>query len=229
MRAISFPRLETITLATLAGLSVMYAYAACAFIFAPAHFAALMAEMGPLESVGALACLVAAILFFGVFVKALRSKSYGRALWLLGLAVVSALLALEEVSWGQHIFGFATPAGIAALNAQHETNFHNFRGIHTQSHELGILILLAFFVVAPLLATNDRLSGVFETLQMPVVPLQIAALFAFSYAGFEAFRILYYLLPAPGVNYGELQETAYELVLLLFAVTLFAFPETSQA
>lgn len=123
MRAISFPRLETITLATLAGLSVMYAYAACAFIFAPAHFAALMAEMGPLESVGALACLVAAILFFGVFVKALRSKSYGRALWLLGLAVVSALLALEEVSWGQHIFDFATPAGIAALNAQHERTF----------------------------------------------------------------------------------------------------------
>ena len=83
---------------------------------------------GAAEERGRAACLVAAILFFGVFVKALRSKSYGRALWLLGLAVVSALLALEEVSWGQHIFGFATPAGIAALNPQHETNFHNFRG-----------------------------------------------------------------------------------------------------
>ena len=59
-----------------------------------------MAEMGPLESVGAPHALW--ILFFGVFVKALRSKSYGRALWLLGLAVVSALLALEEVSWGQN-------------------------------------------------------------------------------------------------------------------------------
>jgi hypothetical protein len=229
VRAISFPRLETITLAMLAGISVLYAYAACAFIFAPTHFAALVAEMGPLESVGALACLVAAILFFSVFVKALRSKNYGRALWLLGLAVVSAFLALEEVSWGQHIFGFATPAGISALNAQHETNFHNFRGIHTQSHEFGILMLLAFFVVAPLLATNDRLARVFATLQMPVVPLQIAALFAFSYAAFEAFRILYHLFPSQKVNYGELQETAYELILLLFAVTLRAFPGTSQA
>ena len=90
-------------------------------------------------------------------------------------------------------------------------------------------MLLAFFVVAPLLATNDRLARVFAMLQMPVVPLQIAALFAFSSAGFEAFRILYHLFPSQKVNYGELQETAYELILLLFAVTVRAFPGTSQA
>ena len=64
------------------------------------------------------------------------------------------------------------------------------------------------------------LARVFETLKMPLVPLQIAALFAFAYAGFEAFRVLHSIFPQQGVNYGELQETAYELILLVFAVTL---------
>ena len=140
------------------------------------------------------------------------------------LAVATAFLALEEVSWGQHIFGFATPAGISALNAQHETNFHNIRGIYFELHRLGILMLFAFFVVVPLLATHAWLARVFETLKMPLVPLQIAALFAFAYAGFEAFRVLHSIFPQQGVNYGELQETAYELILLVFAVTLLHPP-----
>jgi hypothetical protein len=222
MPSLHAPRLETVTLAMLAGISALYFYAALALIFAPAHFAALMAEIGPLESVGTFACFVAAILFFSVFIRALRSKNYGEAVWLLSLAVGTAFLALEEISWGQHMFGFATPPGISAVNAQGETNFHNIRGIHTQSHESGIAILFAFFVVAPLLATYARLAHIFETLRMPIVPLQIAALFAFAYGGFQAFRVLHNIFPANGVNYGELQETAYELIILLFAATLYA-------
>ena len=218
----SGPQFEAITLVMLAGIFCLYAYAACALILAPRHFAALMSEMGPLETMGTLACFVAAVLFFGAFGKTLASRNFGRAMWLFGLALGTSFLVLEEISWGQHIFGFETPASIAALNVQHETNFHNFRGIHFQSHELGILVLFAFFVVTPLLATHEQLARLFEALKMPLVPLQISALFAFSYAGFEAFRVLYRLFPLqPPVNYGELQEAAYELIILLFAVTLW--------
>ena len=49
-------------------------------------------------------------------------------------------------------------------------------------------MLLAFFFVAPLLATNDRWRGFFETLQMPVVCK--SRNYSLLYAGFEAFRIL---------------------------------------
>lgn len=34
----------------------------------------------------------------------------------------------EEVSWGQHLFGWGTPESFAALNDQSETNLHNLGG-----------------------------------------------------------------------------------------------------
>ena len=53
-----------------------------------------------------------------------------------GARIVFTLLALgclywggEEVSWGQTFFHWATPAGWAAGNYQHEANLHNERGI----------------------------------------------------------------------------------------------------
>ena len=118
-----------------------------------------------------------AIQFFGVFVRTDTSKSYGRYLGCSDLAIVPALSpadGFERLSWGQHIFGFATPASISALNAQHENDFHNIRGIYFQSTTLGILLLFVFFVVAPLLATHERLARLVETIKMPLVPLQIA-------------------------------------------------------
>ncbi len=42
-----------------------------------------------------------------------------------GFAVLLALLLLEELAWGQVIFGWQTPESIRSINAQQETTLHN--------------------------------------------------------------------------------------------------------
>lgn len=47
---------------------------------------------------------------------------------LIGAAALFLLMVGEEMSWGQHIFAWATPDWLAPLNQQDETNFHNVAG-----------------------------------------------------------------------------------------------------
>lgn len=45
--------------------------------------------------------------------------------WLIGLLLGSLYTLVEEISWGQHYFGWGTPEWLADLNTQNETNLHN--------------------------------------------------------------------------------------------------------
>ncbi|WP_394692090.1 hypothetical protein [Hyphobacterium sp.] len=55
---------------------------------------------------------------------AIRQSGLNRVLFvLLGLAAI--VIAGEEMSWGQWIFGWSTPETLAAVNLQNETNLHN--------------------------------------------------------------------------------------------------------
>lgn len=45
--------------------------------------------------------------------------------WILAWTLASVYFAGEEVSWGQHLFGWRTPETLQALNRQGETNLHN--------------------------------------------------------------------------------------------------------
>jgi hypothetical protein len=47
----------------------------------------------------------------------------------LGLAVFMLFMGLEEISYGQRIFGYDTPPEIAADNTQREFNFHNLSSL----------------------------------------------------------------------------------------------------
>jgi len=51
------------------------------------------------------------------------------AAWL-GIVTLAALyFAGEEISWGQHLSGWATPDFLARINHQGETNLHNLKGM----------------------------------------------------------------------------------------------------
>ena len=45
------------------------------------------------------------------------------------LAVAFLSGALEEVSWGQRLFGWSTPGALAGINKQSETNVHNIPAV----------------------------------------------------------------------------------------------------
>jgi hypothetical protein len=55
------------------------------------------------------------------------------------LLVLLTVLALEEINWGQRIFGFETPAFIASINVQKQISLHNFVYFQRFRHWLMIL------------------------------------------------------------------------------------------
>lgn len=85
----------------------------------------LLLEDGPSENAtAALFFATSATFFVSAFREQVRSSRLVRcSLWLLGTMCI--LLAMEEISWGQRIFGWATPESFLASNYQQETNLHN--------------------------------------------------------------------------------------------------------
>src|SRR5919112_4426271 len=70
------------------------------------------------------------IVVFGAAV-AVRLSRTGRVPWAILFALVCAaaiVIAGEEISWGQRIFGWVTPQDLAEINKQGETNLHNLGG-----------------------------------------------------------------------------------------------------
>ncbi|MEY3234183.1 MAG: hypothetical protein RL230_1454 [Pseudomonadota bacterium] len=53
-----------------------------------------------------------------------QSAPAWRVLLMLGILGFIGMIG-EEISWGQHWLGFATPEGLAEINLQHESNVHN--------------------------------------------------------------------------------------------------------
>ena len=87
--------------------------------------ARLHSEWGPHETAQTLillaALFVVARALLGMDVRARPFVAAWVALAGLCLVYVTG----EEVSWGQHLFGWATPENWAAINDQQETNLHN--------------------------------------------------------------------------------------------------------
>ena len=85
-------------------------------------FSFLYTEDGIFESLTVL-CLLSASL---IWIKCIRSAKYSNIqICFCFLFVLSLVFAMEEISWGQRIFGWKTPKVWAAINYQNETNIHN--------------------------------------------------------------------------------------------------------
>ena len=73
------------------------------------------------------ACQIVGLVCFIQIARRYARRHNWLATILSGLvALIFLVMAGEELSWGQRIFGWSTPANIAAGNAQAETNLHNF-------------------------------------------------------------------------------------------------------
>lgn len=152
----SSSRLDTIV--PLVSIALLYGSAAL-FAFAPEQLLWLVSELGPI------AIAQEALLLLGVGavgVAAYRSRGQDRTsifgvpgtLVILGMALAILILFLEEISYGQHYIGWATPA-LFDGNIQSETNFHNF---HTYRFELAYYAAAVIaFIVLPL--SRDHLPA----------------------------------------------------------------------
>ena len=178
----------------------------------PQTFGALTREDYWVENLTAVWFLLAGLLLFAT---TLMERSFlRRCVYILGgMAMVFA--AGEEISWGQRIFGFATPDFLMSLNAQQEFNVHNIAATATFEiiYRNGALIL-CMVTSAAFFCRKDRLLGI----PLPSILLMLGFLLILSYnsgvnyrefAGFGVFKFLGFIV---------FKEKGLLLLLLVFAL-----------
>ena len=85
-------------------------------------------EDGPLAWIQFIEYALSSFLAFFVFIKQKKKKDINTFIWLL-IALLSFLIAGEEISWAERLTGIGINS-ISNLNVQGETNFHNLPFFH---------------------------------------------------------------------------------------------------
>ncbi len=142
-----------------------------------------------------------ALFYFISFVLLLLTFKKNRNIFLVLLGIVMLFGTGEEISWGQRIFGFATPEEINKLNVQHEFNIHNlviFNGKYMNGElktglsrffEMDMLfkIFTIFFgLVLPFCVYHFKfIASLTKKFKIPVPPISIGIFFAISWIGLK--------------------------------------------
>ncbi len=127
------------------------------FVAAPQSYAALGAEDGWMENLTAVWFLLAGLLLFAA---ALFERHFFRSsVYVLG-GIAMVFVAGEEISWGQRIFGFATPDFLLGLNEQSEFNVHNIDLQLTSIIVLWGALMLCTITGAAFLCRKETLFGI---------------------------------------------------------------------
>ncbi|MEX0895773.1 MAG: hypothetical protein WDZ94_02420 [Patescibacteria group bacterium] len=103
-------------------------------------FASYSQEDGVIENIQVVVLVVTVFVCFRKAAAWFTQSKKLQATFFALLASGFLLLALEEISWGQRIFGWQTPESLAAVNVQNETTIHNI-GILNQLQLVGYLLI----------------------------------------------------------------------------------------
>ncbi|MHC6594069.1 hypothetical protein [Arthrobacter sp. C152] len=164
------------------------------------------------------ACLVAAIFFLAFLAFRLyRRGQKGMAVLYAVIAVGVVFLAGEEISWGQRIFGWQTPAGMESINRQDETNLHNIRGVQ-EFVPAAMLLASLYGACVPLVAVwlGERWKSV-ASRRLLVPPLCLVPSFLLA-AAYRLFRLLIWQEPTFVISeYGEVLELTLYFGLAMFS------------
>jgi hypothetical protein len=196
-------------------------------LFAPGFFARYIeGENAFIEN----ATPVVALLGFLAGLTMLRRLSYllslAMRLWVVLLTLSCLYIAGEEISWGQQIFGWQTPALVDALNDQHETNLHNMSSWFDQKPRLllELWVLIGGVLVPPWAGRRQRiLSGSFQRWFWPTRECLPTALLAILTRLPQRYKWLTGTPVLPfEIRWSELQEYYFALFLLIYLLSLRA-------
>ncbi len=216
-------------------------------------FLFLVQEDGPFECAGAILFFLSSVLFFLLYLNGRRFKSetdrarfssLGRRTWFLLLALLFLFLTGEEISWGQRIFGWATPEGYAKRNMQDETNLHNLDLFHLQKTRPGteehiqktgiaalltakkifVYIFVSFLFLLPLANRYvPFVRNLVRKLYIPVPAIELGILFILNILIYRAFKPLATGYRGVGRGLGEVEEFNFALILFLVPLLWFGF------
>ncbi|MEO9826850.1 MAG: hypothetical protein ABJF50_20810 [Paracoccaceae bacterium] len=179
-------------------------------------------EDGPFET-------ASAALFFGAGILLLVSwskrRQYANSMGLLLLGLLFIFTSGEEISWGQRIFNWSTPAGYA--NVQGETTIHNHPWFDKQT--AGRLSMSHFFeafcigygFLLPLVERRSALvTMLLQRWGVPLIPLAIGAAFPVNLLLSKLYQRMFDAQWILRVS--ELREWAHALVWFAIACVLYS-------
>jgi hypothetical protein len=145
----------------------------------------LLQEDGLVENTQALLYLLGSIVWiyaFIIFRPETKIEKRRRLFYLLFMGFF-LFLFLEEISYGQRLFGFTTPDSLREINLQDETNIHNIGSESTVLliHILHALLLAILGIVIPFLnLVSKRFSSIFKRINFPIVNTNLIVCFGIS-------------------------------------------------
>ncbi len=170
----------------------------------------LLRENHPVEVLTFVVALVAGVLGL---VLAWRAKQAGAETLVFGfylaLAVTLLVVSMEEVAWGQQLFGFDSPAAWRSINAQGETTLHNLGGLQGHSEIFRLLCGLALLAGVKLSSSRR-----FQAIAAPVVLATWAMVITF-HAGVDLYNDYFPI----AIHFDYYVQRTSELVELFIAVS----------
>lgn len=176
----------------------------------------LTSEDGAVEYLTALLYLAGAAVFALLVIRGPAGR-----VWFAGFALMFFLIAGEEISWGQRIFGIGTPESLESANVQQELNLHNIEGLHTNVRLIGTAVFIGLYVVLPILVRFvTPLQSLATRLSFPIPPLWATWLAVISLVIMVGTRVF-----SDGVIFelDEVGELFFAVAALVFALATLSF------
>ena len=174
-----------------------------------------ISEGSLVEWLGFLFLLAAAFLLWKA---AAHASSTGLKLLIRSGSIGLFILSMEEMSWGQMIFNWGTPATLNEHNVQHETNIHNLSFWHSHTWTVAACVFTLLFLLSVcgfLVRRSDsiRLGSWIDV----ILPLGCTA----SYFGVAALMYWGVVAEKNGIDLIYLHTREQEIAEFLFAVGVF--------
>ena len=182
-------------------------------------------EAGVVENLTVLFLLVAIIAAIS-FLISNRTKFKFLSVWM-GIFLLGAIYyAGEEVSWGQHFFGWSTPEQWTEFNDQQETNLHNTHAIFDQIPRtllsIGAIVGGVFIPLCRRFRRHVRDENSLADWILPTLVCLPAGLLSQLMGWQEIFEGLGSSIPvALDIRAGEAKECMLALFLMMYALSIW--------
>lgn len=148
------PRFRVVSIAIFA-LSLIAVFGVLRIYF-PVQFISICTEDGLVENIEFGVYLSTGVLGVWLSMRLRKGRRGRRAVLYLLLGLFCLFCSMEEISWGQRLFGIGTPEVIRKINTQGEITLHNF--VPLQAHFASINVAFgAFFSIITALTISPSL------------------------------------------------------------------------
>lgn len=182
-------------------------------------------ESGVIENITVVSLLIAIIATI-LFLRSNVTFSFLKV-WMVIFLLGSIYYAGEEISWGQHYFGWATPESWSSVNDQQETNLHNTAAIFDQIPRT--LLSIAALIGGVLIPIFRKFSkhkpdehSFLDWLLPTYVCLPAALLSLFVSWHEKIYKVLDINIPVVlDIRAGETKECLLALFMMMYALSIW--------